>query len=334
MTLTAADVVNAHPAFYGNPHVRALATEPRWTVSDSEKVPINVRAMAETGVIWGAHEISESCLMRLDELVSFLPSAANNAYYLRSVVDGYMVLDIEKTCPPEIAAPMVAMASPYSEVSMSGRGYHLLLPLPKNFWDYPIATTKRVLKGPEGQWEILLDHWVTFTRRPATAEQLAALEGVRTARGDDVAVWEDVYASLAKEAVETPTVEFGVDVEPPDVPLRDLVIEHISKLPLEKGLEDFGGDWSAFEFSALGTVYNRMRVMLTAVRESHPEAVYDEPVQAWFIYEAARKLIPPRDKHEETRNGLPLLLSSAVSLVGMRSAAEEGDRQARKGGRQ
>jgi hypothetical protein len=40
------------------------------------------------------------------------------------------------------------------------------------------------------------------------------------------------------------------------------------------------------------------------------------------VYLAGQKIIPARDKHEEYRNGMPLLLNAAVSLVARRSADE------------
>ena len=160
------------PEFYTNASVQMLAGHSRWTVSDKDKTPINTRELMTTGRIWGAHEISDDCLVTLEELKGFLPNATNNAFYLKAQIDGLLVLDIEKTCPPEIAAKLLGISDTlYSELSMSGKGYHLLLPLPSNFWDFPIATGKKVLKEEHGYYEILLDHWVTFTRNEVPAER-------------------------------------------------------------------------------------------------------------------------------------------------------------------
>jgi hypothetical protein len=305
------DPRSAFPEFYDNPIIGAIADIPRWTVSDNEKVPINMRELITTGRLWGAHEVSDQCLITLDELTTFLPTAANNAFYLRAQTDGFLVLDIEKTCPPEEAKKLLAIPNLYGEFSMSGKGYHLVLPLPANFWDFPIATGKRVLKEEHGWYEILLDHWVTFTRAPIPAAKLPTPDHAAGA-------WEKLYADLAKDAVEAPTSDIDVSAERPDIPRFEQILDLMTRRPLEKTLEDFHGDYSRFEFSTLGVLFNRMKPILIAVNDAVPEAVFDESTKAWIIYEAAMRMLPSRDKHEEIRNGMPLLLNAAVALVSRR----------------
>lgn len=310
------DPRSAYRAFYENPIIGAIADVERWTVSDNEKVPINMRELLDRGRIWGAHEISAECLVTLGELTDRLPQAANNAYYLRAQTDGLLVLDIEKTCPPEVAAELLKIPALYAERSMSGRGYHLVLPLPANFWAFPIAAGKRVLKEEHGWFEILLDHWVTFTRNvlPGTDLPEPDLSGH---------AWEDLYETLAGKAVEAPTTEFDVSAERPEIVRLDQIIELMTRRGLEKSLDDFNGDFSRFEFSSLGTLYNRLAPILVAVQDAEPDAVFDASAKSWLIYEAATRLLPPRDKHDEIRNGMPLLLNAAVSLVARRLGAQE-----------
>ncbi|ROR76021.1 hypothetical protein SAMN06295974_3833 [Plantibacter flavus] len=318
---TTADLYAAFPAFYDNSLIGAIADVARWTVSDSDKMPINMRNLMAGGPIWGAHEISDQCLVTLDEMTSFLPNAANNAFYLRAQTDGFVVLDIEPSCPPEVAAALLGIPSLYSELSMSGNGYHLALPLPANFWDFPIASTKRVLRHEHGWYEILLDHWVTFTRSEIPDDR-------RPVQDFTPGAWEALYASLAKDAVEAPTTGFDMSSERPDVPNIEKILELMTRRPLEKTLDDFRGDSSRYEFSTLGVLYNRLRPILVAMRDVAPDAVYDDGVQAWLVYEAASQLLPPRDKHEEMRNGLPLLLNAAVALVARR-LGDKADEEAR-----
>lgn len=310
-TTTPQDPHAAFPEFYTNPIISAIADEPRWTVSDNEKVPINMRELMSTGRLWGAHEISSECLITLGEMTSFLPSAANNAFYLRAQTDGFLVLDIEKTCPPEVAKKLLSIPSLYSEYSMSGKGYHQILPLPANFWDYPIATGKRVLQKENGWYEILLDHWVTFTREVVPASELPQQNFAPGA-------WEEIYAELAQEAIETPESEFDISTERPDIPRVQQILDLMTRRPLEKTLEDFNADYSRFEFSTLGVLYNRLGPILVAIEDVEPGAVFDESAKSWLIYEAAIQMLPNREKHDEVRNGMPLLLNAAVALVARR----------------
>jgi hypothetical protein len=310
------------PGFYANPAVQMLADQSRWSVSDNEKMPIDMCELMNTGRIWGAREISDTCLVTLDELKEFLPTATNNAFYLRAQTDGMLVLDIEKTCPPEVAAELLGMSEIlFSELSMSGRGYHLLLPLPPNFWDYPLATSKKVLREEHGWYEILLDHWVTFTRVEVPAERYL---GPDEDALPEAPKWADLYASLAELAVDTPTVELDINAEKPDIPRESQIVDLMTRQPHKRDLEKFHGDYSRWEFSILGVLYNRLSAILVDIKDVvyHP---YDENDQAWLVYTAAQKVIPPRNKHEEHRNGMPLLLNATVSLIARRSADSNTD---------
>lgn len=299
------------PEFYDNPIIGAIADVPRWTVSDNAKVPINMRELISSGRVWGAHEISDECLVTLGEMTAFLPTAANNAFYLRAQTDGFVVLDIEKTCPTDVAQRLLSLPNMWAELSMSGQGYHLIMPLPSNFWDFPIAVGKNVLKEEHGYYEILLDHWVTFTRSPLPASAMPTTNF-------EPGAWEKVYAELARDAVETPVAEFDITSERPDIARLEQIVDLMTRRPLEKTPEDFHNDYSRYEFSALGILFNRLKTILIAVTEVETDAVYDEAAMSWLIYEAAILMLPPRDKHEEIRNGMPLLLNAAVSLVARR----------------
>lgn len=302
-----------------------LAHHPRWTVSDNEKMPIDMRELMTTGRLWGAKEISDNCLVSLDELKMLLPNATNNAFYLRAQTDGLLVLDIEKTCPPEVAAELLGMSETlYGELSMSGRGYHLLMPLPANFWDFPLATGKKVLREEHGWYEILLEHWVTFTRNDVPAERY--LGSNDNGELPEAPEWAELYASLAEKAEESPSIELDINAEKPEIPEEAKILDLMTRQPHKRELEAFHGDFSRWEFSILGVLYNRLRAILVAIKDmvDHP---YDENDQAWLVYLAAQKIIPPRDKHEEYRNGMPLLLNATVSLIGRRAATEPNPQQ-------
>lgn len=305
------------PDFYANPTIQLLAGEVRWSVSDNDKMPIDIRELMDTGRLWGAREISDTCLVTLGELTEALPTAANNAFYLRAQTDGLLVLDIEKTCPAEIAAELLGISETlYSELSMSGRGYHIVLPLPTNFWDYPIATSKRVLREEHGYYEILLDHWVTFTRTEVPMNRYAGPDEDELPQAPE---WDDLYASLAVLAVETPTVELDITIEKPVIPKEEKIIDLMTRQPHKRDLAKFHNDYSRWEFSILGVLYNRLRAILVAVRDDvdHP---FDEGDQAWLVYTAAQKVIPHRDKHDEYRNEMPLLMNATVALIARRTA--------------
>jgi hypothetical protein len=343
-----ADPRTAFPQFYENPAILTLASTCRWTISGqigelgdpddpeqdgrtTRKAPIDLRHLLEFGRVRGAWSISSTCLLTLDELTDAVPAAANAAFYLQSQVDGLAIIDIEPECPAEVAMELLRLPGIlYSELSMSGRGYHLVVAQPKNFRQFPVAAGKRVLREEHGWYEILLDHWTTFTRKPiphAICEAAAALS--TPPRFDSV---EALYAELGALARESPSVSSaGIDTGDGEVDLTRIRFgEDIVEATLASARErlrdpeDFDNDMSRWEFSVLGTAYGMLRTQLSAYSAF---GSYDGGQRSLLLYAVAKELIPFRPKHAQTRNGRPFLLDRAAALVAARLAAEEQARQ-------
>lgn len=314
------------PAFYGNPAISALARASRWTVSGrlgddvgaKGKAPIDMRALLDIGRVRGAWSVGDQCLVMLGELTAALPNAANAAYYLQAAVDGLMVIDVEPDCPAQIAANLLALPGLlYTETSMSGYGYHLVAALPDNFHHYDCASSKRVLREEHGWYELLLEHWVTFTRLPVHEDRSQVRTQVPATA--PFASIEDLYASLASRAKASPSacaMMVGTDDEAPEIRGGEQIVERTLEgaRPRMKGLDDFGGDHSRWEFSILGTLFREMRRHLVVVG-FRSFTTYSSSDQAWLLYKAALEAIPSRAKHEERRNGRPFLLDRAAAMV-------------------
>lgn len=310
--------------FYTNPYIASLGHHPRWTISGHigeldtterkhRKAPIDVQHLAAHGRVRGAYEISETCLMTRDELTTTFPLARNNAFYLRAHHDRFVVLDIEKTCPPAITSALLALPhARYREVSMSGMGYHCLFPLPTNFHDHPAASVKPVLRHTHGWYEILIDHWVTFTRQPIPSDRVFE----PPAHDAHFATIETVYSDLACHAQRSTTGssrELGITLHPPDIPHIDTLINTVMNFVdgRLKTPADFDNDMSRYEFSVLAIVY---RYTKNAVRSPLYVDLDAEKI-AWIVYLTARELLEFRPKHDELRNGVPYLLDRAGALI-------------------
>ncbi|WP_442545191.1 hypothetical protein ACSBOX_05815 [Arthrobacter sp. KN11-1C] len=314
------------PHFYTNPAVRLLETFPRWTVSgrlgdDTDakaKAPIDTRALLESGRVRGAWAVDENCLVTLGELTQLLPAAANAAFYLRAPTDGLLVIDIEASCPAEISANLLALPGIlYAETSMSGRGYHIVTGLPENFYEHGVAASKRVLRESHGWYEILLDHWVTFTREPISEEIMVRARNTDLASAPFGSV-DDLYSSLAEtaRAATATSAEVNTSATVPDITgSQEIVGRTLAGAAARfKTLEQFGGDNSRFEFSVLGVLYREMRSHL--VRYGFINRVtYSPDDQAWMLYQAALQALPSRPKHNELRNGRPFLLDRAAAMI-------------------
>lgn len=329
------------PQFYANPVIADLADAPKWTVSSTKttetrraKFPVDMRCLldggtskdgrpVQPGTIRGAFRADATCLVTLTELTTRFPMASNCAYHLNTQLDGYLVLDIEKTCPPHEAARLLSMTEDlYRETSMSERGYHLVLPPPDNFWEWPDAVGKRVLKHPEGWWEILMEHWITFTRNPIPPEHLDRLA---KGRPIEAPTWEQVWAELATVAEPTASVDFDFELDRPEIPHEDLLVDAIIGPGHGRTPEQFGNDMSRYEFSVLGVYDKRLEVLLDTVTfPDHTQATdYDDTARVWLLYLAAARSLEQRPKHAELRSGMPYLLKQASSMRGNRLAQRE-----------
>lgn len=314
------------PQFYSNPAIRLLATHPRWTVSGrlgsdvaaKGKAPIDIKALLESGRIRGAWEIDENCLVTLAELTQGLPAASNAAFYLHGHTDGLLVIDVEPDCPAAIAANLLALPGIlYAETSMSGRGYHLVTALPEDFYEHHAAAGKRVLREAHGWYEILIDHWVTFTREPIGEQVMARARNVDLASAPFGSV-AGLYTSLAAAAKATRTAltQVNTSATAPEIKAGRQIVERTlaAAAPRLKTLEHFGGDHSRYEFSVLGVLNYQMRAQLIRVGYVR-RATYSVNDQAWLLYQAALEVLPSRPKHHERRNGRPFLLDRAAAML-------------------
>ncbi|WP_234431271.1 hypothetical protein [Streptomyces sp. NRRL F-5053] len=274
------------------------------------------------GPLRGAFALDAQCLLTLDELTEALPTAANAAYYLQAQTDGLIVVDIEPNCPPDVAADLLQLPGiAYREVSMSGRGFHLVTPMPQNFHEFPVAAGKRVLREQHGWYEILFDHWCTFTRTPIP-DNIAGAAAAST-RPAQFATVEALYADLAVKARQTSNASataVSTGATMPDIPYAAKIIERT--LPGDhQAFHDparFDHDLSRWEFSVLARLYHRLRAAQRPY-ESFGIA-YSASDTAWLLHRAALDVLPFRPKHAQTRNGRPFLLDRAAALVAEREA--------------
>ena len=107
-----------------------------------------------------------------------MPNLSNSAMYLNGDECGFAIVDIEKTCPKKLKEKLLSLPWHYAETSLSGKGIHLVIDYPKNLIDkYPNANKAKV-QDSNKTYEILLHHWVTFTRNaidPAKIPQRGTL---------------------------------------------------------------------------------------------------------------------------------------------------------------
>lgn len=322
-----------------NPVFNHLAEVPRWTIVNEQaipdeeiaasngiissafneaKVPIDIKHFIEHKRLRGAWATDEQCLVTLKELNQSIPHTSNACFYLRSQIDGYMVIDIEPNCPPEEKVRLLSIPGIlYGEASLSGKGYHLLAPLPDNITDYPYASSKRALKNDAMHWEILLEHWVTFTTKPAYWPQ-------GTMPIDNPPTLEQLWSEIAVTAVPSKTVDIPDIEERPEIPHEAELLAQLSHVNYSKNPSDFDDDYSRYEFGYLSHLYYAMQSILRDMeitRQLKPNEI-DFSMRAWLLYLSAVQHLEHRPKHDQTRNGYPWLLHQVLRLMAIEAKRE------------
>lgn len=321
------------PEFYNHPFIQTIAPNERWTVSDNTKRPLDMYLYIYQQRISGALFTDENSLVSLPTLCAHIPNAVNNAYYMDALIDNFVVLDIEKTCPDDIKAELLKLPYIYGETSLSGRGYHLIFPAPACLREYPVAMKKTAMKDPKGHYEILLNHYVTFTRNmiPPADE---------TNTGD----FEALFRQMASQQVAVSRTDVDINnIEPEHGPDYDKIVNLLQRQTYKKTIDSFYGDVSKFEYGCMGFFHTKLKSILKvntiAIEEVFSEEeqkmvprkyIYSDNEKAWIIYEVCKDKIPHRAKHDETRDGLPWLLYLAREVIAKDTSDDKKKKPAKK----
>lgn len=298
-----------YAAFRNNPTIDSLASKSKWTVSTKNKMPIDMYDLQYKGKISGAQFTNELSLVTLDALHQLLPDASNYAFYLDALIDKVVVLDIEPTCPDDTRQMLMAIPCLYCETSMSGKGVHMLLRLPEKILEqYPDARNKTSFQEKHKWFEILINHYVTFTGNQITA-----------IIGEDVdGKFDKVFAELADQQKSTTRadIELDRDPDPPETQYSEIILEQLYQATryYNKTLDDFYGNHSSYEFSFTAFLNSKLNNLL-AIPEIAQEHMYTDAERAWFIYTVLSNKLTPRPKHNEERNHMPWLLYLTYEVI-------------------
>lgn len=301
-------------SFFSHPFIQTLTAKKQWSISDNKKRPIDLVEYQTTGRIIGAIYSNEKSLVDLMTLNKILPNAANYAFYLDAFIDKFVVLDIEPTCPENVKNQFMRMQPLYSEVSMSGKGIHMVFPFPEHIMQkYPDAQNKIVFRGENHEYEILINHYVTFTGRqiaiPKTEHPLS---------------FEDLFEKLAAHQKPTATatdIEIN-EMEPVEtkelpklIALLRAAMNRYSKTPddfkKDNGVEN---DTSRYEYAVIGYMYTNLKQILK-VQSIAKEHTYTLEEQIWIMYQIIYDYIPKRAKHNELRGGRPYIVFLMESVI-------------------
>ena len=297
--------MRGYKEFRNVPIIDKLAPEPIWTVSDASKKPIDMFALKTFHMLRGAQTRDWLSLDTLDAVTELIPNAVNRACLMDSLDNGLVVLDIEPSCPAHVRARLMSFPALYAETSMSGKGVHLILPLQSDILDaYPAARRKLALRGENGWYEFLMDHFVTFTGNQiprgsgsmdayrSTFEDLARQQ--RASRSDGFLQGPD----------ESKSMSFAKD------PVLSRIADIVSRAPdYGKDPEDFKS-MSEYEFGWLQDRYAKLLLLTYDPAITMGRKFSDEEF-VWMLYAVAERCLPRREKHAKRMHGMPWLMYRA-----------------------
>lgn len=335
--------------FYENGLIERLAPQRRWSISTRSKKPIDMgwlrRASGNARHVSidfdkmeaeppGARMTDPTTMMTLDELTDFVPDAPNVAYYLDAWYDDMVLLDVEPHARSSTISRALALDAPYREVSMSGHGFHMLFETPNALFErYPNAV-RSVIKQRQGEYELHLRHWVTFTRITEDVERARIAREHRNTpsifQPSEGASFEKFITPLLRVQDPLPTIS-DIPIDPNTALTDDQadLVEWLVRQPsvvYRRTPSDFDNDMSRWEFGYIAHIY---AMVCRELREydlcGHHilPCVSATPADAVMMtYCVAKRVMPYRQKHATTRRGLPWLLWDAQQ-VAMRSTTTE-----------
>lgn len=307
-------------AFLENPLIQALGSEEAWSISDKDKRPLDIFELETYHRVIGCRPDMAGSVVTLDHLLRLVPAPPNLAFFLNADVQGYVCLDVEKTCDEDLKRRFLAMPFVYGETSLSGKGLHLWFPMPSNIGNYPDVRHKIKLREQRGNYELLMrSHWVTFTGNmvdpppaPTDAEALTI---------------EGVYAELARHAPKSPAaiVNAACDscADISQIPDIDYIMDLLlNRNPFEKMPEDFPDDnnaarcdMSRYEYAYISSRYRLLRMILKLSRIEGNGHVYTIDERWAILLECAVSFLDHREKHDQMRCGMPYLVYNTRSIL-------------------
>lgn len=298
-----------HKGFYENDVIKALSDIPKWTISDKDKMPIDIARIIydhDTRIFGANMNGANPPTVDLKTLCDNFPTATNNTFFLDALSDGFVVLDIEPKAPDITKKKLLDTNFLYGEYSMSGKGYHLIYPLPDCIKDYPIAAKKKVFKEKHGYYEILLNHWCCFTRNTIP---------LNPAPKND---FTKLFAKMASEQKETVKRDLDIQIiDPATIPLYDEIMDILYRVKFTKTLADFDGDDSKYEFIYICFLYDKLLNITESpiTAKKTDKHVYSDTERLYMLFEAAKEHIAYRPKHDTLRDGMPFLMYLSTQVI-------------------
>lgn len=302
-----------HLDFYNHPMIMSLSQKPRWTANaqtsdGNRKRPISIDKWRHDKIIMGCtlpDEPDTPSLTTLPEIQSIMSTVNHHVFRLHNPEDGVICLDVEKTCPQDLKDQFLKLPYVYGEISLSGQGYHLFLPYPAELMkEFPIAQTKIQIKGPDNNFEFLIDrHFVTFTRR--------MLPPANPSIDPDV-IMRPLWAAQKRP---NKLRDLDPDADIHDIPELDYILRMISISEFRKTLADYDNDNTRYDLALARFYYNKFLNLVTNLTFKKRGYVYTDEDAIIILGKKLNEVRPERNEKKGDRNGVPWLTHQVMYML-------------------
>lgn len=305
--------------FHTHPIIQQLGQNPRWTMSGVKsktgKVPLDAWHYVDRGgEKIGARGHDQNYLMTLEGVYkTFYQEICTlqnvpYVYYLDCLIDDIVCLDVEPDCSNELKQMFLRLPFLYGEFSLSGKGLHLLLPLPKDiFSQYPQAQKKLKMQNAKEGYEILLNHWMTFTGNMLyPAQNLVDMEEFRK-----------IFDIECKKQVES-ELKRQIDaklIAPEEIPGFNAIMARMQYGSVNPKLPSQYETMSHYEYGSASFIMHKLYRILRAYPVYTMNHTYTDEEIIMLIYYKLVDVLQHREKHDTERDGLPYLVYIIRNLV-------------------
>ena len=161
------------------------------------------------------------------------------------------------------------------------------------------------MKEEHGYYEILIqNHYVTFTNNTIFPYYTAENAPIQFQT-----IWDELKAQqriAVKNDIDISSDE-EIKLDFPQYAVLKDAIKRNFKSRFKKTPDDYSGDMSRYEFAVIGSVKVSMNLMLDLPFFSRTVKL-DDKQKIMLVYNTVLELIEHRAKHDEIRDGKPMLL--------------------------
>lgn len=329
--------------FRTNPLINSIKDEESWTISTNDKMPVDMKYLIETARVRGASFKESNPLSTLDIIDSYEElEPFNRTYRFHARDNNIIIIDIEKTANEETKEFFKKIPVDYGEVSMSGKGIHLMLKVP----DECITNEGRylfedmsVLKILKGTVEIIFnDHYCTLTKRqiPIIEKDENNEQHLTIIRNlIETLVKEDKDSKKKREEMRKISINYEDKENHPKV-CEEIIETAVRNYSFDKDIDDYDDDYSRYEAACAVKAMNIVLTMKDEIMKNKKTSIsYNEIKdlsESDLVYIGAnvlRKNIPYREKHDQERNNIPWLTYITINAYKYIKSKEARERSPR-----